>query len=154
MSNFFVALISHLSVMALMGADCLFYPTAIGSEPQDATLDSSAHWRRTMQGHSAANMVPLVASNRAGTEVLVDSDNKEKERIRFYGTSFVTDNTGGIMVEAVDNRKVEYGNGKDIEVLAFAVDYHEHRKIRAGWGVFRDRRPELYKPLLTLDGRL
>lgn len=142
--------------MALLGADVFFYPTAIGSEPQDATLDSSAHWRRTMQGHSAANMVPLVASNRAGVEVLVDGD-KEKERIRFYGTSFITGNTGEIVAECSDARKVEYGDAggaKDIEILTFAVDAHAHRDTRASWGVFRDRRPELYKPLLTLDGRL
>lgn len=144
--------------MALLGADVLFYPTAIGSEPQDASLDSSAHWRRTMQGHSAANLVPLVASNRAGVEVLVNKygDNKEKERLRFYGTSFITDNTGEIVKECSDNRKVEYGaadGAKDIEVITFAVDVHEHRATRASWGVFRDRRPELYGPLLTLDGR-
>jgi len=108
-----------------------------------------------MQGHSAANMVPLVASNRAGVEVLVDGD-KEKERIRFYGTSFITDNTGGIVQDCSDAREVKYGEGggaKDIEVITFAVDVHEHRATRASWGVFRDRRPELYKPLLSLDGR-
>lgn len=140
-----------------MGADILFYPTAIGSEPQNASLDSSAHWRRAMQGHSAANLVPLVTSNRAGVEVLTDSGKKEKQRILFYGTSFITDNTGCIMQECCDARKVAYGDdggAKDIEIISFSVDIHEYRAMRASWGVFRDRRPELYKLLLTLDGRL
>ena len=106
-----------------------------------------------MQGHSAANMVPLVASNRAGVEVLVDGD-QEKQRILFYGTSFITDNTGAIVQECCDARKVGYGNGQDIEVISFAVEVHEHRAWRGCWGVFRGRRRELYKRLLTLDGRL
>jgi N-carbamoylputrescine amidase len=110
-----------------------------------------------MQGHSAANLVPLVTSNRAGVEVLTDSGKKEKQRILFYGTSFITDNTGCIMQECCDARKVAYGDdggAKDIEIISFTVDIHEYRAMRASWGVFRDRRPELYKLLLTLDGRL
>ncbi len=83
--------------MALMGAEILFYPTAIGSEPQDPTLDSRYHWQRTMQGHAAANVMPLVASNRIGTE------KGEKLEITFYGHSFIADHTGAIVAQADDH---------------------------------------------------
>jgi len=128
--------------MSLMGADILLYPTAIGTEPQDPTLDSSQHWQRVMQGHSAANMVPVVASNRCGIEVLLDSKTKEKQRIEFYGKSFITDETGKIIAQA------KQGN----DIITAVVDAEKNRATRAAWGLFRDRRPDLYGVLKTKDG--
>lgn len=128
--------------MALMGADVLLYPTAIGSEPQDPTLNSSDHWQRVMQGHAAANMVPVVASNRYGTEVLLDKNLQEKQRITFYGRSFITNETGAIEKEAKDGR----------DIISYTVDVGRNRMTRAAWGLFRDRRPELYDVLKTKDG--
>ena len=130
--------------MALMGADIILYPTAIGSEPQDPTIHSAKHWQRTMQGHAAANMVPVVASNRIGTEVLLNEDGTERQRITFYGCSFITDNTGALIREAKD------GN----DIISAEIDIHENRAIRAAWGLFRDRRPVMYGTLLTKDGEL
>ena len=124
--------------MALMGAEVLMYPTAIGSEPQDATLDSSAHWQRTMQGHAAANILPLVASNRIGAE------QGEKYHMTFYGSSFIASHTGEKVAEA--DRAQE-------SVLTAKFDLEEVRRYRQAWGVFRDRRPDLYYPILSLDGR-
>jgi N-carbamoylputrescine amidase len=124
--------------MALMGAEILMYPTAIGSEPQDASIDSSGHWQRTMQGHAAANIVPLIASNRVGTE------KGEKLSITFYGSSFIASHTGEKVAEA--ERAGE-------SVLCASFDLDEIRRYRHAWGVFRDRRPDLYYPLLSLDGR-
>jgi N-carbamoylputrescine amidase len=123
--------------MALMGAEILLYPTAIGSEPQDPSLDSRRHWQRTMQGHAAANIMPLVASNRIGTE------QGEKLSITFYGTSFIADHTGAVLAEADDHSE---------KVLTASFDLEEIRRYRHSWGVFRDRRPDLYGPLLKLDG--
>lgn len=127
--------------MALLGAEILFYPTAIGSEPQDCNLDSREHWKRVMQGHAGANLVPLVASNRIGRET-VDTEHG-KSSITFYGNSFIAGPTGEI---------VKLANDKDEEVLVAEFDLDEIKSIRHGWGIFRDRRPELYKVLLTLDG--
>jgi len=125
--------------MALMGAELLFFPTAIGSEPQDATLDSRDHWQRTMQGHAAANLTPLIASNRTGIEPGVNGTS-----LTFYGSSFIADHTGAKIAEA--------GRGEETVLIStFDLDAIAH--IRASWGVFRDRRPELYGPLLTLDGK-
>jgi N-carbamoylputrescine amidase len=124
--------------MALMGAELLLYPTAIGSEPQDASIDSSGHWQRTMQGHAAANIMPLVASNRIGTE------EGKQYTMTFYGSSFIASHTGEKVAEA--DRTSE-------TVLTAAFDLEKIRRYRESWGVFRDRRPELYRPLLTLDGR-
>jgi N-carbamoylputrescine amidase len=124
--------------MALMGAEILFYPTAIGSEPQDPTLDSSGHWQRTMQGHAAANLTPLVASNRIGTEA-----GQKGTSITFYGSSFIAGPTGEKVKEA--DKTTE-----SVLVHTFNLDHIAH--TRNSWGVFRDRRPELYTPLLTLDG--
>src|SRR5271166_549459 len=124
--------------MALMGAEILLYPTAIGSEPQDASIDSSGHWQRTMQGHAAANIVPLVASNRIGTE------KGEKYTMTFYGSSFIASPTGEKLAEA--DRSSE-------TVLTAVFDLDEVRRYRQAWGVFRDRRPDLYYPLMSLDGR-
>ena len=123
--------------MALMGAEILLYPTAIGSEPQDPGLDSRRHWQRTMQGHAAANIMPLLASNRIGTE------QGEKLSITFYGTSFIADHTGAVISEADDRSE---------QVLTAGFDLEEIRLYRHAWGVYRDRRPDLYGPLLKLDG--
>lgn len=134
-------------IMALMGAEIIMYPTAIGSEPQDHTLISSGHWRRTMQGHSAANYVPVVASNRIGEEF---GDNSS---IFFYGTSFITGPTGEIVEDA---GSVEAGlrgvEDKVDVVLTHTFDLDKIAAARASWGLFRDRRPQLYKPILSLDG--
>jgi N-carbamoylputrescine amidase len=124
--------------LALMGAEILMYPTAIGSEPQDPSLDSSAHWQRTMQGHAAANVMPLVASNRIGTE------QGEKYTMTFYGSSFIASATGEKVAEA--DRAGE-------TVLTATFDLEAVRHYRESWGVFRDRRPDLYYPLMSLDGR-
>ena len=123
--------------MALLGADVILYPTAIGSEPQNPTWDSSAHWQRVMQGHAAANLVPVVAANRTGREV------GNPTTVTFYGSSFITDATGEKVAEA----------GRDDErVLVTEIDVEANRAMRAAWGLFRDRRPELYGALTTLDG--
>lgn len=115
--------------LALHGAEAIFYPTAIGSEPQDPTLDSRDHWQRTMQGHSAANLVPVIASNRVGTEV---DDGIETT---FYGSSFITDHTGAKIAEAP----------REGETIIYAeIDLPATAKARHAWGLFRDRRPDLY----------
>jgi N-carbamoylputrescine amidase len=124
--------------MALMGADLLFYPTAIGSEPQDASIDSRDHWQRCMQGHAAANVMPLVASNRVGVE------RGEKYEMTFYGSSFIADGTGAKVAEA--DRVAQ-------AVLTATFDLDLLRIQRTSWGVFRDRRPDLYGAVATLDGR-
>jgi N-carbamoylputrescine amidase len=123
--------------MALMGAEALLYPTAIGSEPHDASIDSRDHWQRCMQGHAAANVMPLIASNRIGTE------RGQQHEMTFYGSSFIADPTGAKVAEA--DRRSE-------AVLTATFDLDAVRAQRHAWGVFRDRRPELYAPLLTLDG--
>lgn len=124
-------------IMALKGAEILFYPTAIGSEPHDATINSCDHWQRTQMGHSAANLVPLVASNRIGKETVGDSE------ITFYGSSFITDGFGAKLQEADETTET---------VLVQTLDLDECQQNRLAWGVFRDRRPELYGPILTKDG--
>jgi N-carbamoylputrescine amidase len=124
--------------MALMGAEMLLYPTAIGSEPL-LNVDSMPHWRRAMQGHAAANIVPLVASNRVGTE------QDGGVSVTFYGSSFIADAAGAIAAET----------GREEEaVLAAEFDLDAIRAMREGWGVFRDRRPEMYAPMLTMDGKV
>lgn len=133
--------------MALMGADVLLYPTAIGSEPQDPSLTSADHWQRAMQGHAASNMVPVVASNRFGTEILLREDGTEKQRITFYGRSFITDNTGAKIAECQDNN-----SGNTVVVVTAEIDVERNRRERAAWGLFRDRRPDMYGVLLTKDG--
>ncbi|QJE72169.1 N-carbamoylputrescine amidase [Aerophototrophica crusticola] len=125
-------------VMALKGAELLFYPTAIGSEPHDDSIDSRDHWQRVMQGHAGANLLPLVASNRIGRE------DEQSCGITFYGSSFIAGPKGEKVAEA----------GRDEEaVLTATFDLDAVARTRTAWGVFRDRRPELYGPLLTLDGR-
>ena len=122
--------------MALQGAEVLLYPTAIGSEPQDPTLDSRDHWRRVMQGHAGANLMPVVASNRIGHE------QGESCTLTFYGNSFIAGGTGEV-IEAADA-------GESVLVASFDLDELQAR--RAAWGLFRDRRPDLYRDLLTADG--
>ena len=119
--------------MALLGAELLFYPTAIGSEPVLQT-DSKPHWQRCMQGHAAANIMPVIASNRIGHEVQKDSE------MTFYGSSFIADETGGLVVEA--DRETE-------SVITAEFDLDAVAQKRREWGVFRDRRPEMYGTLLT-----
>lgn len=125
--------------MALMGAEVLLYPTAIGSEPHDPNLDSSGHWQRVMQGHAGANLVPLIASNRIGTEA-----GRNGTSMTFYGSSFIADPTGA---------KVREAGRTEETVLTATFDLDGIAQQRRSWGVFRDRRPELYGALLTLDGR-
>lgn len=123
--------------MALLGADVILYPTAIGSEPQNPSWDSSGHWQRAMQGHAAANIVPIVAANRTGREI------GRPTEVTFYGSSFITDATGAKVAEA----------GRDEErVLIADIDIEANRAMRAAWGLFRDRRPELYGAITSLDG--
>ena len=122
--------------MALMGAEVILYPTAIGSEPV-LECDSMPHWQRCMLGHAAANLVPVVAANRIGTEtVKPDSENQnQSSALTFYGSSFIADNTGAL-VECADR-------ASDC-VLTHSFDLDELRDMRLSWGVFRDRRPEMY----------
>jgi N-carbamoylputrescine amidase len=124
--------------MVLKGAELLFYPTAIGSELESPDLDSKDHWQTVMRGHAAANVVPVIASNRIGKETSGAAE------LDFYGSSFITDHTGA-MTESAD-RSSEC-------VLTAAFDLEEVRLYRRTWGVFRDRRPDLYGSLLTLDGQ-
>jgi N-carbamoylputrescine amidase len=124
--------------MALLGAEILLYPTAIGAEPQDASIDSRDHWQRTMQGHAAANIMPVVASNRIGVE------RGKQWTVTYYGSSFITNHTGAIVQQA--DRSSE-------AILTATFDLAAIREYRNSWGIFRDRRPDLYGPLLTLDGR-
>jgi N-carbamoylputrescine amidase len=126
--------------MALLGAELIFYPTAIGSEPQDATLDSRDHWQRVMQGHAAANLMPVIASNRIGVE---SSTTVDDLRTTFYGSSFICDETGAML--QVADRHTE-------QVLVQRFDLAAIARRRVSWGLFRDRRPELYGPLMTSDG--
>lgn len=119
--------------MALMGAEILLYPTAIGSEPT-LDIDSKPHWQHAMQGHAAANIMPLLASNRVGCEKQGDSE------MTFYGSSFIADETGEIVEEA--DRESE-------TVLVHTFDLDAIDVKRRQWGVFRDRRPEMYGTLLT-----
>jgi N-carbamoylputrescine amidase len=124
--------------MALLGAEILFYPTAIGAEPQDPSIDSRDHWQRAMQGHAASNIMPVVASNRIGTE------RGERWTVTYYGSSFITDHTGALLQQADRNSEA---------ILTATFDLDAIRQYRDAWGVFRDRRPELYGPIMTLDGR-
>ena len=111
--------------MALMGAELLFYPSAIGSEPYDQQLDTSRMWRRAMQGHAVSNCMPVIASNRIGAE----------DGQIFYGHSFIANEWGDLILE--------YGN-EESGVLVASFDLEQARTHRAGMGFFRDRRPELY----------
>ncbi len=129
-------------VMALMGAELFFFPTAIGSEPPPAPpVNSREHWQRTQQGHAAANLTPLIAANRYGLErSLQDPQNLY---IRFYGSSFIADAMGEKVIEAGEEGDAVLVHTFDLEAVA---------QLRDNWFVFRDRRPDLYLPLTTLDG--
>jgi len=124
-------------IMALNGAEVICYPTAIGSEPHDPTIDSRDHWRRVMQGHAAANMVPVIAANRTGHERGASC------AINFYGSSFITDNFGAMTAEA---------GRDDSGFLISAIDLTACKRQRREWGLYRDRRPSLYSDLLSLNG--
>jgi len=124
-------------VLALRGAEVVLYPTAIGSEPHDPTYDSSRHWQRVMQGHAGANLVPVIAANRVGVEI------GRQHTLTFYGTSFIAGPTGEVIVEA--DRTSE-------SVITAEFDLDAVAALRQSWGVFRDRRPELYEPIVRLDG--
>lgn len=123
--------------MALLGAEVILYPTAIGSEPGQPDFDSSRHWQRTQQGHAAANMVPVAAANRIGSETVAGKTQS------YYGSSFIAGPDGALIAEA----------GRDDEaVLVASFDREALATTRASWAVFRDRRPDLYGVLGTADG--
>ena len=124
-------------VMALMGAEILLYPTAIGNELDQPDFDSKDHWQMTMRGHAAANIIPVIASNRIGNE---SSDNLSME---FYGSSFISNHLGELIGEA--DRKSE-------NIITHSFDLTEISRYRRNWGVYRDRRPDLYEGILSLDG--
>jgi len=124
--------------LSLLGAEVLMFPTAIGGEKANPALDSAGHWRRTMQGHAAANIIPVVAANRVGTE----TDGATSST--FYGTSFIADHTGAIAADA---------NRTDEAVVVASFDLDAVEAYRQAWGIYRDRRPEMYRALRTLDGR-
>lgn len=118
--------------MVLQGAEILLYPTAIGSEP-NLNIDSKPHWQHCMQGHAAANMVPVVASNRIGTEI-------DGTEMTFYGSSFIADHHGTILKQADRSTQM---------VLVQEVDLDQNAMERREWGIFRDRRPEMYQTIIT-----
>lgn len=125
-------------IMALKGAEVLFYPTAIGDEIM-STYDSSDAWQTVMQGHAAANIMPVVASNRIGSESVKNQVNG------FYGKSFICNRSGKIIAEASKDKE---------EIILAEIDTEENHLFRRNWGLFRDRRPELYKEILSLNGEL
>ena len=130
-------------IMALLGAELLLFPTAIGSEPPPAVaVNSREHWQRTQQGHAAANLMPLIAANRYGLERSLQDP--QGLYIRFYGSSFIADATGALVAEAP-----EAGDA----VLVATFDLQQLASQRDNWYVFRDRRPDLYGPLLHLSGQ-
>ena len=126
--------------MALMGAEMLLYPTAIGSEPPAPGYDSQPHWEICMRGHAAANIMPVIASNRIGTETA-----REGSAVTFYGSSFIADQTGALVARASRDAQ---------EIVTARFDLDAIAELRASWGVFRDRRPETYAAVATMDGRV
>ena len=122
--------------MAVKGAELLFYPTAIGSEPI-LECDSMPHWRRVMQGHAAANLMPVIAANRIGTETVepCEGNGGQTSALNFYGSSFIADETGELISEASRDQE---------EILYSEFDLAELAQKRLEWGLFRDRRPEMY----------
>ncbi len=125
--------------MAVQGAELLFYPTAIGSEPI-IECDSMPHWRRAMQGHSASNVMPVIAANRFGTETVEPSEENggQKSALTFYGSSFITDDTGELVAQCERD-------GDAVITAEFDLDAID--EMRMSWGIFRDRRPEMYHNL-------
>ncbi len=132
--------------MALAGADIFLYPSAIGSEPhltaKGMAFDSSAHWQTTMCGHAAANLTPLAAANRIGVEKQEDAFGNTVE-VDFYGQSFITDEYGKITANAAAENTI----------ISAELDFCQNATNRAAWGIFRDRRPDLYHSLITLEGK-
>ena len=126
--------------MALQGAELLFYPTAIGSEPI-LECDSMEHWRRCMQGHAASNLIPVIAANRIGEETVepCPENGMQKSALNFYGSSFITDNTGALCAELP---------GGEEGVLVGTFDLDALKADRLNWGLFRDRRPEMYAKIV------
>lgn len=124
-------------ILTLFGAEILFYPTAIGSEPHNKNIHSKNHWQICMQGHAGSNIIPVVVSNRIGTEKFGNS------KITFYGSSFICDAEGKIIAQADDSEE---------NVIVAEFDLDEIELKRASWGIFRDRRPDLYKAILSYDG--
>ncbi len=118
--------------MTLMGAEALFYPTAIGSEPHDASLDTKDPWRRAMQGHAVSNVIPVVAANRTGVEPGASGGQN------FYGSSFIADHRGDLIAEL---------GRQDEGAIVATVDLDFLATHRAAWGFFRDRRTDLYEVL-------
>ena len=130
-------------VMALMGAELFLFPTAIGTEPPPALpVNSREHWQRTQQGHAAANLIPLLAANRYGLERSLQDP--QGLYIRFYGSSFIADAMGAKVAEAPE---------EGAAVLIHVFDLEATARLRDNWFVFRDRRPDLYGTLVSLDGR-
>jgi len=125
-------------IMALKGAEILLYPTAIGDELM-SEYDSSGAWQRVMQGHAAANIMPVVASNRIGSESVKGQTNG------FYGKSFICDRSGKIISEASKDKE---------EIIIADIDTEEDHLFRRNWGLFRDRRTDLYNEILTLEGKI
>lgn len=121
-------------MMMLQGADILLYPTAIGSEPYDSTLDTSAIWRRAMQGHAVCNAVPVMAANRVGSEEANASSGGKAQH--FYGHSFIADHTGAIIEECDDQQE---------GFVISTFDFASLKTYRSSWGFFRDRRSDLYR---------
>jgi len=126
--------------LALKGAEVIFYPTAIGSEPILDT-DSMPHWRRCMQGHAGANLVPVVAANRIGREDVepCEANAGQKSALVFYGSSFIADETGELVQSASRDKE---------EILVQIFDLDQVRENRLSWGIFRDRRPEMYEDIV------
>ncbi|UMZ14283.1 N-carbamoylputrescine amidase [Pseudomonas sp. MPFS] len=127
--------------LALQGAEVLLFPTAIGSEPGATDLDSRDHWQMTMRGHAAANLLPVVAANRVGREV---ARSDSELHMQFYGSSFICDHKGRLLAEA---------DRDSTGMLLHELDLAAMAEERRTWGIFRDRRPEMYGPLLSLDGQ-
>ena len=126
--------------LALNGADIILFPTAIGSEPI-LSVDSAAHWQRVMQGHAAANILPVAAANRIGTECVspCPENGMQNSQLSFYGSSFIADATGGIVASASRNEE---------QILYAGFDFSAIRCLRREWGLFRGRRPEMYSPIV------
>jgi len=126
--------------LALMGAELIFFPTAIGTEPDYPNIDSQPHWTRVQQGHAGANLTPVIASNRIGTE---SAPLHPDYQMTFYGSSFIADETGALVAQADKHSECVLVHTFDLEAVA---------KRRVSWGVFRDRRPQMYDVLKTSDG--
>ena len=128
--------------LALNGAELIFFPTAIGSEPI-LNVDSSSHWQRVMMGHAAANIVPVIAANRIGLETVepcIENGNQSSS-LKFYGSSFMTDERGEIVTSASRDKE---------EILYHEYDLDKIREDRLAWGLFRDRRPDTYRIMVDL----